>query len=337
MALVLMVGIEGASQALRSAGQPPLMVTATGETAPASGDGAASERLAETPTNTDPNMLSDADRGRYAMIDAAQARGDFAQADALMRGLDNRYLLGVKLAERYLDHRYATKPAELADWLMRYNDHPQAARIASLATRHGLDVTLPKAAKPLRGEGYSDHLGRSSMPDRWFSALRLWREGDVANAAPIFAELGNDDGLGDWQRAGAYYWSYRAEKHLGHDAAARTALSHAARYPTTFYGQLANAALGSRRLSAEAPEVSDALRADPRVIRANVYVALEDRAAAEEELRALAGALSTRERGAVVTLASELGLANLQMRLATSPGLSKAEKLFAQYPAPEKM
>ena len=241
------------------------------------------------------------------------------------------------LAERYLTSAYKPSKTELADWLARYNDHPEAARIASLAIRQGLDVNLPKAAKPLRGEGYTDHEGRSTMPDSWFTALGFWRAGDYAKAQPIFANVSADASLSPWQRASAYYWMYRASEKLGAHDEANAALKQASRYPTTFYGMLAATQLGIPSVIPEAPEVRDSLRNDPRAIRATLLSQLGDDDAAEDELRALHAAVDKDQRGGIVTLASELNMPNLQMRLARTEGLSTAEQLFAQYPAPHYM
>lgn len=284
-----------------------------------------------------PSELSAEDRGGYMLIRAAHERGDFASADELIAQLSNRLLVGHMLAERFLEHGYKPSKAELADWLARYSDHPEAASIASLAIRQGLDVSLPKAVKPLRGEGYADHEGRSTMPDSWFTGLGFWRNGDYVSAHAIFARVSSDESLSNWQRASAYYWTYRANEKLGAEDEAKAALKKASAYPTTFYGMLAATQLGIPSVIPEAPEVRDSLRNDPRAIRAALLHQLGDDDAAEDELRALYAALGKGERGGIVTLASELNMPNLQMRLARTEGLSTAEALFAQYPAPQYM
>lgn len=284
-----------------------------------------------------PAELSAEDRGTYLMIHEAQTRGDFERADALMEQLNNRLLVGHMLSRRYLETSYKASAEELKHWLARYSDHPEASSIASLAARSGLDVTLPKPAKPLKGHGYTDHEGKNSMPDSWFTALGHWRSGDYAKAAPIFEQVSADEALSKWQRAAAYYWSFRAQEKLGEPRAAKDALKQAAAYPTTFYGMLAASTLGLPAIIPEAPEVRDHVRNDPRAIRAALLVQLDARAEAEEELRAFYSALSSDARGGIVTLASELGMPNLQMRLAKAANLAPAEQLFAQYPTPEYM
>ena len=289
----------------------------------------------EAPSN--PAQLSAADRGAYALIRQAQSAADFSRADSLINQLHNRGLLGYVLAERYLGAGYEASKEELSAWLTAYSDHPQTERIASLAKARGISVSLPAASKPLRGEGYGEHLGRTSMPDSWFTALGHWREGDWEAAATIFNSLSTDESLGDWHRAAAHFWAYRAADKLGNSDEAQKHLAEAAEFETTYYGLLARATRGPVRLEAEAPEVSDSLRHDPRAIRAALLAQLDDNDAAETELRALYSTASKRERAGIVTLASELNLPNLQMRLARTPELSDAEAHFAKYPMPHYM
>lgn len=290
-----------------------------------------------TATESNPAELSPHDRELYTMIFAADARGQFTTADQLIAQLYNLRLIGHVLATRYLDSSYQASNAELTQWLAHYGDHPAAGDIAHMVVRRGLDVTLPPASKPLRGEGSSDHMGKSSMPDLWFSALGKWRDGNFAQAKSIFNALSVDDTLSDWNRASAYYWSYRAGEKLGDHAQALAYLKNAAEYTTTFYGLLASQQLGILNISAAAPEVSDSLRYSPGAIRAALLVQLGHNDDAEAELRALYGVTGINSRGGIVTIASELGLPNLQMRLARTDGLSQRESRFAQYPIPPYM
>ena len=282
----------------------------------------------------DPTYLSDEDRSHYAMIRRAQEAGDYDAADALIKRLSNRGLVGYALATRYLGSDYTASNTELSQWLTLYSDHPQAPYIASLAIRRGLDVTLPKTVQALRGEGYSDHLGRSTMPDSWFTALSQWRDGNYADAKTIFVQLSADASLSPWHRAAAHYWTYRAAGKTHAPSLANHHLHEAAKYGSTFYGMLAASQLGMLDSGAEAPEVSDSLRNDPRAIRAALLVQLDDAELAENELRILHSATPKGSRGGIVTLASELNMPNLQMRLARTEGLSDAEQRFAQFPMP---
>lgn len=285
---------------------------------------------------SDPNTLSLEDRGLYRMIDEAQASGDYRKADALFAKLSNRRLMGYALADRYLSSDYKASREELSYWLTYFGDQPQAMRVAALPAAQGLAVSLPNAQEPLRGDGYSQHLGRSTMPDRWYTALGKWREGNYAAAYDGFNAVSRSE-TNNWQASASHFWAYRAAKKLGDSRSASTHLAAAARYETTFYGLLANATRGVTRLDAEAPEVSDHLRAQPAAIRANLLAQLGRTEDAEAELRQLYSNVGENQRKGIVTLASELNLPNLQLRLANAPGLTPAEEHFARFPTPNYM
>ena len=101
-------------------------------------------------------QLSNADIERYREIFAVQAGGAWAEADALVARLDDDILLGHVLAQRYLHPtHYRSKYKELAEWLERYADHPDARRIYRLALKR-----KPKsAAKPRRPVSVETSLG----------------------------------------------------------------------------------------------------------------------------------------------------------------------------------
>lgn len=284
--------------------------------------------------------LSESDRTLSESIFRAQARGEFDWADELMAQLNNQILLGHMLAQRYLDTNYKADADELLVWLANYGDHPQAARIKAIAARKGADREQLAAihlqdTKPLKGDGYIDHLGRSGMPDGWYTGLARWKERAYGPAFTQFQKVAATEKLSDWQRAAAHYWSARAAQKLKRDKDARRELANAATYKTTFYGQLANQQLGNRgALIAAAPYVPNDLRNAPAVQRAAALASVNQRELAEDELRYYIPTLSESERPALLSIAGELGLANLQVRMANNKHLSTEENLYASYPVP---
>ncbi|TDI63837.1 MAG: lytic transglycosylase domain-containing protein [Alphaproteobacteria bacterium] len=83
-----------------------------------------------------PSILDRADIERYRKIFTAQKRGRWAAARQLVRRLDDRILMGHVLAQRYLHPtKYRSRYGELAQWMGRYADHPDAKRIYRLALR----------------------------------------------------------------------------------------------------------------------------------------------------------------------------------------------------------
>ncbi|MDA5193385.1 lytic transglycosylase domain-containing protein [Govanella unica] len=89
-------------------------------------------------------VLSPADRELYRQIYAAQNRADWAEAERLIKRLDDRILVGQVLSDRYLSPRYKGSFDELARWMRNYSDLPMADRIYKLA----LNRKPPKAAAP---------------------------------------------------------------------------------------------------------------------------------------------------------------------------------------------
>ncbi len=286
----------------------------------------------------DPGTLSDADRSIYSAIFDALSHHDTTTVAGLIPQIGNPVLLGHVLASQYLADSSKPSDAELAQWLQLYRDHNEAPRIAALARSRGMDVAALDAEKPLKGDGNVFHLGRTTMPDRWYEGLRLWKDQEYGKAASIFTAIGNDDGLNDWQRSAGSYWAYRSLLQTGDRHAAGEALASAADEPLTFYGQLALAREGKAMpVRAQAPEVSYRLRADGHVARARAFTALGMDSAAELELRNLYGQLDPEDRPALATLAAEMNLPNLQVRMAQLPQLDEAGKLFAEYPTPGDM
>lgn len=81
-------------------------------------------------------VLSASDRDTYQKIFALQKRGDWRRADQLIKKLNDKILLGHVQAQRYLHPtKYRSRYIELARWLKKYADHPDARRIYKLATK----------------------------------------------------------------------------------------------------------------------------------------------------------------------------------------------------------
>lgn len=266
----------------------------------------------------------------------AQKRGDYDWANQLMAQMQSHVLFGHILGERYLQPNYHATNQELTAWLAQYADHPQAAAIYRLAQRKGAsDLTKPVDTAQLKGNGYVEHLGRSAMPQSWFTALRNYKEGSYSNARAQFVKIGDATNMSPWHRAAGYFWAARADEKLGRHADANALRKQAAEFTTTFYGQLASFQLrGTTPVMAAAPTVPDDIRTNPHALRAQALASINQRDLAEDELRQLAMTLSTSKRASILSLAGEMGLANLQVRLASLPGLSPEENLYGSYPMP---
>ncbi len=102
------------------------------------------------------HILSAKDASRYLGIFAAQANGDWKNADKIIHRLTDRQLMGHILADRY--SRRPASAQELQVWLEKYADLPEAEDIYKRALKtSGKDagLTPPEAAHPwIGGDSY---------------------------------------------------------------------------------------------------------------------------------------------------------------------------------------
>ncbi|CAN0152229.1 unnamed protein product, partial [Phaeothamnion confervicola] len=112
-----------------------------------------------------PQPLAAADVRAYRLAFQLQLRGAFADADAALRGVKNRLLVGHVLAERYLAPRYRSTPDELSAWLRDYSDQPDARAIYSLAVRKqggkATGLVRPREEASFAERASADDLGPS--------------------------------------------------------------------------------------------------------------------------------------------------------------------------------
>lgn len=282
-----------------------------------------------------PAHLLEEDMQAYKTAFGAMEAGDYQLMTDTIATLRNPRLVGYLQAQQYLSQNYQASNAQLTSWLAAYSDHPQAAQISRLAIARGLKVAAIEPEAPLKGNGYAEHLGRSTMPDSWYRGLSLWREKNYSDAAPLFTQIGENKNLSGWQRAAGYYWAYRASDKLNDRSGAKSSLKLAANFETTFYGLLAIQQMNGQGLEGTAPRVSSTLRNSPQAIRAVLFAQLGRTDEAESELRHLYSAVDAGERTGIITLAHELNLANLQVRLAGLSQLTPQEEIFASYPMPQ--
>jgi len=284
----------------------------------------------------DPSLNS-ADAGHYHAALSAVARGEFAEAEAAMHKAQNPILIGHVLAEMYLHENSKPGVDDLRVWLANFADHPQAYRIARLAERKGAKEINPRLyqSASLKGDGFTEHLGRRSPPTAWYQGLATWRKADYAHAAPKFESVGNDAKLNNWHRAAGYYWAFRSYARAGNMPKAEAMLQFGRRFPHTFYGMLAVTRLGETpSVVASEPYVPSDVAHAPAAVRAQALSASGAPELAEAELRGLYASVAEDDRPAILSLAADMGLANLQIRLRKTAGLNADEQLFAAFPVP---
>lgn len=298
-----------------------------------------------------PNILSNKDIELYRAVFNAQDKADWASADAALARIHNKVLLGHVQAQRYLNRRYTSSPAELAEWLNRYSDLPQAADIYALAMAKAPD--LKDRLQPVRRQqelaGYGDDNGLAAAAARdsdnaytttWQLGLAAWRNGHKQEAARLFSALAaHEEKISAWTASGAAYWAYRAYDALGHGAEANRYLQMAANAPRSFYGILARKQLG-RRLELDSHPValsdSDMLEmiGDQPVRRIVALSQAGQIELAEKELRVLFPQSDEQEKLRLLALAHQLNFASVQISMAKKLSGDDRTLDFAKYPIP---
>ncbi|MCB9928118.1 MAG: transglycosylase SLT domain-containing protein [Alphaproteobacteria bacterium] len=105
-------------------------------------------------------------------------------------------------------------------------------------------LALGEAAKAqtLAGQAAERSRKHTSVPD-WVAGLAAFAKADYPAAVRYFGLHADSAMAGEWNKAAGAFWAARSEAKLNHRPAVRKWLETAARYPLTFYGQLALEAL----------------------------------------------------------------------------------------------
>ncbi len=319
-------------------------------------------------------VISEADAARYRYIFNAQKGGDWRAANTKIAQLEDKLLLGEVLAQRYLSESYTANYKELHAWLAAYPNHRQSYDIFKLAVaRHEKeDAQLIQVARRPYLSGYGDDNGlarlnsdpqlaeaasllyggnphaayvaasTSRLPSaHWIAGIAAWQLHDIDAAARHFATMVSArDAISPWQEAAAAFWAYRAYDAKG-DARATRYLEIAASHPRTFYGVMANKALGHTLNvnSAPPPALTDsslaALYANPEVKRAAAFVQAGQTEMAESELRTLFPTVDRNTRALLLSFAMAMDLPSVQIGMARALKKQGLSYDVALYPTPK--
>lgn len=269
------------------------------------------------------SILSERDQEYYRRAWELQARNLWSEADAVLAQVENPLLAGHVLARRYQDERYNTTRSEMASWLKRFADHPQAGAIARLAeSKYGISNSMAAhSARKNPLAGFGDTVTRvHARDDAWISALNEWKSGHYAEAAARFDAMAQRADASDWQEAAAHFWAYRAHRSAGNSAEAARHLEQAATGSRNFYGILARSAQGESLELAKTPPAIDArarasLLAVPALARAVALKSIGQDTLAEGELRTYFPQAPAAQKQQIATLAGELDLPAAQIRM----------------------
>ena len=220
-----------------------------------------------------PTALSSSDRLSYTTAFDALRRGDLELARSSARQAQDRILLGQVEFERLFHPTHVATYDELSAWLETYSDLPMAPRVYTLAMRRLPDgaaepkrpgnllertwasvtgagtggVTDP--AKAARVALNNDDLAGAwrtgaEIGDWWSAGLAAWRLNEFSDAFRAFERVAQDPTEDPWVRAGAAFRTARAAAQSGRQDKVAENLRLAARWPATFYGQIALRQLG---------------------------------------------------------------------------------------------
>ncbi len=121
-----------------------------------------------------PHVLSSSDVTRYEHIFALQQAAQWQEADREIARLNDKLLLGSVLGQRYRNSSYHASYGELAQWLGRYADLPDAKTIYVLAlNRHPKGTPMPPKPEAFPGfASVADDLGVEPHPADFLLAKR---------------------------------------------------------------------------------------------------------------------------------------------------------------------
>ncbi len=370
----LVAGLSAAALPALAAPEPYLSVVAAGSGA--EGEGEQGIRISTS-------ALSNADRISYTTAFDALRRGDLETARASARQANDRVLLGQVEFERLFHPDYTASYDELAAWLNDYADLPSAQRVYALAMRRRPDgaeeprrptgtffsrawdqvaaaggnseADPAKAARvALNRDDLSTAIAEGErIGDWWVVGLASWRTGDFPRAYTAFERVAVDPTEDGWTRAGAGVWAARAAGQIGRQDRIVEFLQLSARWPATFYGQIALRQLGQEPviLNGDGPtpyeavartsvsdgpvgvnqrEMDEFLNSDARARRTVAFMEVGRSGDARDELRNGLRTASDRTRRLWTGLARVLG-----PRLGGSSGADATRIDTTNYPMPE--
>jgi len=248
--------------------------------------------------------------------------------------------------------RAAAALAQIASPLLR-NDQPGDAE-AVLNAR--LDQLSPEAqAEWLQRTAWAYYLtgddanarrladrARPGMGDwavqaSWVAGLAAWRQKDCQSAGTAFEEVSSRARDPEMVAAGLY-WASRADMACGHPERIEPRLRSAARMKESFYGLIAQAALGLSEKNDTNMKLTandwSSIGAIANVRRATALAEIGENDLAEEMLRHQARIGLSRDHESLIHLAARLNLPATQIWLAQNGPSGTQLSLAARYPMP---
>ncbi len=169
----------------------------------------------------------------------------------------------------------------------------------------------------------------------WVNGLASWRAGDFATAGEAFDRVASNAG-DDETKAAGWFWAARSRTAAGDAGSATTRLEAAGRLGDTFYGMLANAALGVPAMPQNVLGAGDmqALLRHPNLRAAAALVEIGETALADEMIRYQARIGQASEHQSLIGFAAALNLPTTQVWLAQNAPQGAHIAASARYPMP---
>ena len=169
-------------------------------------------------------------------------------------------------------------------------------------------------------EGAAKRSGEHLPLAHWIAGLAAWRLDRIETAAGHFEKVAVSRAASGWIAASGAYWAARAHLRLRQPAEMSHWLALAAKSPRTFYGLLAQRALGiklrfDRHAHTLKPAHVAALATDPRGARAMALLQIGERLRAERELKNMNGGATPIMTEALLALADRARMPGLAFRL----------------------
>ncbi len=214
-------------------------------------------------------------------------------------------------------------PEAQAEWLQR---------VAWTYYLTGDDANARRVADQARS-GIGDWAVQAS----WVAGLAAWRQKDCLNAGLAFEQVSARARDPEMVAAGLY-WASRADMACNHPERVEARLRSAARMKESFYGLIAQSALGLSDDGAASIKLTAndwaAIGAIPNIRRATALAEIGETSLAEEMLRYQARIGLSRDHESLVHLAARLSLPATQIWLAQNGPSGTRLSAAARYPAP---
>ncbi len=265
---------------------------------------------------TKPDSLSKINRTPYSWYNNDYENLSLAKRQLVRKNVNN-FLRNINQGKTLRAKRILQNKA----FRMAVPDREWDAMAATLTTVYFLDgqdkLALEWSTKPARRSQDATGL--------WFRGLAFWRQGKIREAAINFGKLGAKNDNDEWLVSAGAYWAYRAYDKIGDAKKAKKYLTMASKYRRTFYGLLANYALGNplKYNWDSVPYLNDfsncsvvsELVASPSIRRALILIHAKQSDLAAQELRGDLDAMNEKQREAALFIAKQYGMHSLAISI----------------------